>query len=125
RRRVAAGVVSDRPVAPREELHLRPPRPVITGELVHEDERRPLASLFVVQLDAVDRRVGHGYSFQGKLASRISKVFFPLGSWAMALVMACRSTRLRRSSSAASLSYPARVIGVRWTAMELLRYHDD
>src|SRR2546422_10376896 len=38
---------------------------------------------------------------------------------AIALVMAWRSTRLRRSSSSLSFSYPVRVIGVRWTAIGL------
>src|SRR5438552_3341593 len=38
---------------------------------------------------------------------------------AIALVMACRSTRLSRSSSSRSFSKPGRVIGVRWTDMAL------
>src|SRR3989454_163454 len=41
---------------------------------------------------------------------------------AIALVMAWRSTRFKRSSSSFSFSYPPRVIGVRWTAIEL-PYH--
>src|SRR5258705_256503 len=36
---------------------------------------------------------------------------------AIAFVMACRSTRLRRSSSSRRRSYPGRVIGVRWIDM--------
>src|SRR5262245_1125008 len=34
--------------------------------------------------------------------------------------MACRSTRLRRSSSSRRRSYPGRVIGVRWIDMMLI-----
>src|SRR5438552_3050100 len=41
---------------------------------------------------------------------------------AIALVIAWRSTRFKRSSSSFSFSYPPRVIGVRWTAIEL-PYH--
>src|SRR5215831_6086552 len=39
---------------------------------------------------------------------------------AIALVMACRSTRFSRSSSSRRRSYPGRVIGVRWIAMMLI-----
>src|SRR5262245_6012446 len=39
---------------------------------------------------------------------------------AIALVMTCRSTRFRRSSSSRRRSYPGRVIGVRWIATRLI-----
>ena len=60
---VAAGTVGDAAKTPREVPHLVRPRAVVAGELVHEDDRRTAAALFVVKAYAVvGGRVGHGSS---------------------------------------------------------------
>src|SRR5207244_220491 len=60
RRGVAAVVVGDHAVAPREVAHLRLPRAVIARELVAPDERKPTAGLLVVQVDSVHSCDRHG-----------------------------------------------------------------
>ena len=59
RRRVSARVERDRAVAPAEEVDLGAPAEGLAGELVDEDERRPLADHLVEQIDAVDQCLGH------------------------------------------------------------------
>ena len=67
RRRIAAGVVRDAAVAPREVPQLRLPAPVVAGELVHEDHRVAAAGLLVVELHTVARgRVGHAVLRSGE-----------------------------------------------------------
>src|SRR5580765_2340031 len=59
-RRVAARVVGDAAVAPREVTHLGLPTAVVAAELVNEHDRHASAGLLVVKLDAVVRgELGH------------------------------------------------------------------
>ena len=51
--RIAARVVGDASVAPREMAHLRLVAAMVAGELVDEDDRQALAGLFVVELHAI------------------------------------------------------------------------
>jgi hypothetical protein len=52
-------VEGDTGVVLREERHLLPPTQVITALPVREEQRRPGAVYFVVQVYAVDRSEGH------------------------------------------------------------------
>src|SRR5436190_14588090 len=60
RRRVAASVIGDAPVAPREMPHLGLPAAVVARELVHEDDGDTFTGVFVVEADAVGGQRGHG-----------------------------------------------------------------
>ncbi len=57
-RRVASRVIGDAAIAAREMAHLRFPGAPVSGEFVHEDDRRAGAALFVVQLYAIVRYQG-------------------------------------------------------------------
>ena len=58
---IAAGVVGDAAVAPREVAELRLPTQIIAGEFVDEEHRMAGPGLLVVELGPVRRlRVGHG-----------------------------------------------------------------
>jgi hypothetical protein len=57
--RIAASIEGNRAIAPAEESYLRRPAPRFAGELVNEDHRDPVPSLFVVEMDVVDERSGH------------------------------------------------------------------
>jgi hypothetical protein len=64
RRRIAARVVGDAAIAPRKIAQLRFPAAVLAHELVHEQDRRSLAGLLVVQPDSVAcGDMGHVASF--------------------------------------------------------------
>src|SRR5437868_3799851 len=56
----AAVVERDHAMRAREERHLLKPTDVVATGAVCEDQRRPLAVRFVVEIDAVDRGHGHG-----------------------------------------------------------------
>ena len=61
--RVAAGVVGDAAIAPAEGADLGLPAAIVAGELMDEEQRRPRAGLFVVELHAiVGVREGHADS---------------------------------------------------------------
>ena len=57
--RIAASIESNRAIAPAEEPYLRRPAPRFAGELVNEDHRDAVPSLFVVEIDAVDEPCRH------------------------------------------------------------------
>ena len=60
-RREAAGVVDDAAVAEREVGDLAGEAPVVVGELVGEDDGVPLTRFLVVERNAVDGCVRHGF----------------------------------------------------------------
>jgi hypothetical protein len=69
RRRIAARVVSDTTIAPREMAQLRFPAAVLAHEFVHEQDSRSLAGFLVVQLDAAGcGDMGHVVSSRWVLA---------------------------------------------------------
>ena len=60
-RRIAAGVIGDAAVAPREMAELRLPAHVVAREFVDEEHRMARPGLFVIEPGSVRRRrIGHG-----------------------------------------------------------------
>jgi hypothetical protein len=57
--RIAASIEGNRAIAPAEEPYLRRPAPRFAGELVNEDHRDAVPSLFVVEMDGVDEPCRH------------------------------------------------------------------
>jgi len=57
--RIAASIEGNRAIAPAEEPYLRRPASRFAGELVNEDHRDAVPSLFVVEIDAVDEPCRH------------------------------------------------------------------